>query len=105
MRFAFVLLAACAACNAIDGADQYKKAGDSAPPGCSQSCLSAAQGCLSACTNTHTSCLSSCGPPSSQQCKQCDNDFNACTGTCTNTCTSCGQDCTLALCTSDAGTD
>jgi len=103
MRFVFLFVIGCAACNAIDGADQYKKAGgDAIPPGCDPSCITTSQVCLFDCTNTHNSCAASCSNP--PKCSQCDTDYNTCQSDCVKACTQCGQDCTLALCTSDAGT-
>src|SRR6185369_16051332 len=50
-----VVLPLCA-CNAVDGADQYKK-GD-APATCEQSCIDTSGTCLAKCTSTRDTCKS-----------------------------------------------
>ncbi len=106
MRFAFFFFAACVACNAIDGADQYKKVDSDAQSTCPSSCLTTSQNCLTSCASTRDQCLSSCGGnPNTPPCKACVSSYDTCTSACTSACQSCGTDCTLSLCTSDAGID
>jgi len=89
---AVVVLPLCA-CNAVDGADQYKK-GD-APATCEQSCIDTSGTCLAKCTSTRDTCksASSCNPGCQNKC---DSDYSSCTNACVSTCTDCA--CSQSAC-------
>jgi len=105
MRFSFVFFVACVACNAIDGADQYKKVGDGSAS-CEPQCLTTAATCLSDCNDTHTTCLAGCSNPGCTN--KCESDFSTCKSGCISPCTGCGcsqSQCQNATITPDASTD
>ena len=103
-----VLLVLFAACNAIDGVDQYRVAdassdtssvdsGNADAGSCPQSCVQNAMSCLEACASTEATCLNTCGNPG--HCKMCQDAFTMCSMPCTMMCMQCGASCTPMDCT------
>lgn len=112
MRLLLLAFAATLGCNAIDGADGYKRVGGDAgsPDGdgvCATSCLETARTCLDTCNSDHASCVAACSNPGCT--KGCDTTQSNCTSGCTSNCASCDVDCTVSGCANppaaDAGTD
>jgi hypothetical protein len=109
LRLAPIFLWAFCACNAIDGADQFKTGGDGGTGSdggdvaCPQSCIETSGTCLGSCAATLASCTSGSCNPGCQN--KCNSSNTKCMNACVTTCTACH--CAQSDCESsnDAGAD